>query len=233
MTFKELTYSVWEILSGYNITDDNELTLTIIEENMLSMNQTLLREAYNNKRITQSMYVMDNFVEVEKMDHRIYAEGVTIKADGRFCVARMHELVAGVGNMDLNYFGSTDLSNNYSRKSFRNLANGSGGTLWTLHKPSYGIVQNVAYIEAQKLLGAKYVTAIGLWNDPREASEYDDNADFPTPSEYRLQLLTIQHLFTGKNVPPDLISDAQRQVALPARNPQRSRAKKSEVEETE
>lgn len=230
MIFKELTYSVWEIISGYQITDDNEYSLTHIEEVMLGMNQTLIREAFNNKKISQSLYVMDTFIQVKELTETIEVKGISIKADGRFCYAELNELVAGVGQKDLDYFGNADLSRNYSRKTFRGLVNGEQGTIWSLYTPSYAMVDNIAYMEAHKLLGANYVTAVGLWNDPRKASGYDADRDFPTPSEYRLQLLTIQHMFTGKNVPPDLISDAQRQVMSPRRNPQPNpRTKQEEV----
>lgn len=231
MTFNELTYSVWEILSGFNITDDSEFTVTLIEENMLSMNQTLVREAFNNKKITQSLYVMDAFVEVKKITEEIVVKGIPIKADGVFCYAGLNELVAGVGHKDIDYLGNSDLSRNYSRKSFRQLVTGDRGTLWALHTPSYAMNQNVAYMEAGKLSGTKYVTVFGLWNDPRKASGYDKTRDFPTPSEYKLQMLTIQHLLTGKNVPPDLISDAQRQVQPPRRQAQRQQPRREEAKE--
>jgi hypothetical protein len=228
MIFKELTYSVWEIISGYHITDDSEYSLKQIEEIMLGMNQTLIREAYNNKHISQSLYVMDSFIEVKKMEHSVVAQGIPLKADGKFCKAELNELVAGVGQKDLSYFGSSDLSRNYSRKTLRGLINGDSGTLWSLYTPSYALSDNIAYMDAHKLSGAKYVTVIGLWNDPRKASGYDENKDFPTPSEYKLQMLTIQHMFVGKNIPPDLISNAQREFGQMGQRQQRREPVKEE-----
>lgn len=214
MTFKELTYSILEIISGYNITDDNEFSIKQIEEVMLGMNATLIREAYNNKKLSQSLYLVDEPIEIEKVSTIMEVEGVGVKTINKFCIASLKALVQGVGWDDVIYFGPTDYSKNYSRKSLRALINDSG-SIWKLANPSYALSSNKAYLKREGISMPRYIAVQGLWRDPREVSGYSEDMEFPTPSEYKIQILTIQHMLIGKNIPPDLISDAQRQVTMP------------------
>lgn len=233
MTFKELTYSCLEILSGYNITDDEPISIKQIEEVLLQMNATLVREAYTNKRLSQSLYLTDANLPVQEMVDVIEVQGVNVSTTNKFCIAQLKQLVQGIAWKDVIYVGPTDFSIIYHRKTFRGLINGDNSA-WTLPTPAYAISEDKVYLEQESLSGARYISVKGIWRDPREVTGYDENMDFPTPSEYRMQLLTIQHLLTGKNVPPDLVNDAQRQIGMPRRNAQPNpRTKREEVKERE
>ncbi len=221
MTFKELTYSVLEIITGFNFTDDSEFSIKQVEEVMLGMNATLVREAFTNKQISQSLYVTDELLSVEKIIKSVVIDGVPIASKAKLCKVDLKALVQGIGWKDVIYFGTPDLSADYTRKSFRGLVDSREGTVWPLGKPYYALLGNTAYLETVAYISSRFVTVEGIWRDPREASGYSETMEFPTPSEYKLQMLTIKHLFIGKNVPPDLINNAQRQVTSPqqARQP--------------
>ncbi len=132
MNFKELTYSILETISAYNITDDNEFSKVQIEEVMLSMNSSLVREAYNNKKISQSLYLTDKNLEIKELTNDVLVKGVKIKANANLCYVELEALVQGIGYKDVIYVGPADFATNYKRKSFRQLINGSDGTQWEL-----------------------------------------------------------------------------------------------------
>jgi hypothetical protein len=159
----------------------------------------------------------------------INVKGVNVSTKNKFCVAKLKQLVQGIAWKDIKYLGPTDFSKLYHRKTFRGLINGDS-SVWRLSTPAYAISEDKAYLEQESLSGANYISVVGIWRDPRKVTGYSEDMEFPTPSEYRLQLLTIQHLLTGMNVPPDLINDAQRQIVPPRSDAQRNpRTRREEV----
>lgn len=211
-TFDKLVYSLWEIVSNFNITDDNEYPKAWLEDAVLSVHNTLVREAFNNNRLSQGLYMLHSTLETNQVSEDMEIDGVTVKSRSGLCYSDLPPLVDGVGWSDIEYFGPKGYGTNYSRRSPKSLLSGRS-PLWTSDKPSYTVIGNKALISAENsIVVPKYLSVEALFRDPRTASSYKDDMAFPTPSEYKLELLCLKHLLSSKGVVPDLISDAQRML---------------------
>jgi hypothetical protein len=213
-TLSEMTFSVIEQASGFNITDDNEYPEDLVADILVSVNSTLIREAFRNRTLDESLYLSHENVPILEISNDIEIEGVTVKNNQHLKYASIPYLITGIGDRNLIYFGTSDFSSNFSRKRFQRLIN-QLGIVFKLSNVSYSVIGNKAYFLSTEVQGMSIVSAIGLWNDPRLASSYDPEMPFPTPSDYKMELLALQQLLQTKNVPYDIVNDGQRQIIQP------------------
>ena len=113
--------------------------------------------------------------------------------------------------MDVVYLGYNDFSRSFIRKGIRNLKRRSKG-VYKLPVPGYSIVGNTVFFDEN----INVFSLIGYFKDPREVNTYDENEAFPSVSEYKLELLSLQQLLTTKNIPFDIMNDGQRVYMTPS-----------------
>jgi len=215
--FERLTYSLLEIATNFEVTDDIEFPIPWIEDGLISVHNSLMREAYHNNILGPELLQLHKNVDVEPVSEDVTIEGVSFAIKSELCQAEIPELVSGIGQKYLDYVGTVDLANPFSYKTIRTLINDSG-TLYKLPVPNYAVLGNKILLTKKDMVGKKIISVIGYFRDPRDVNTYDPEAAFPTPSEFKLEMLTLKHIFSAKGVPPDIINDAQRALGQAREN---------------
>lgn len=224
-TFNDAVYSLLEIVTNFSVTDDVEYPVKWVEDALISVHNTLMREARRQHTLGDELLLMHKNIKVKPLEDKIQDGDVTINPKTTFCYVEIPELVSGIDQIPLNYVGPVTLDKPYSYKTFQSI-NDSKGSVWSLNVPNYSIIGDRVLFEKTALKGTKYVSVIAYFRDPRDANTYDPDDAFPTPSEYKLELLGLQHMFQSKNISPDLINEAQRAIQPVKRS--RSRSKKDD-----
>ena len=218
-TLNELTYSILEAVSSFSLNDDFPITVSWVEDQIVSQNNTLIRKAHKERRVDQHLYMMDEQLEVKPLDKSFNVGNLKIGNLTEYCYADTQALVSGLRDREIDFVSNTALTTIYIRKSVKNLLQGSSG-YYSLPKPFYAITRNKILLRTKDIAGSKYIVINGIWRDPRTVSSWDPTEPFPTPSEKNLEILTIQHIGHAMGFPPDLINDAQRAMGQPAKQKQ-------------
>lgn len=209
-----MAYSVIEQASGFNVNDDNEYPVKLVEDILVAVNNSLIREAYKQGKIDQLLYMEHEGMTIKPVEKQLTYNDIPVDVNQHLSYVDLPLLITGIGNKNLMYFGTADYSINFSNKRFEKLIN-QKGVRYHLHNVSFSVVGNRAYFLASEVQGVKFVSAIGIWSDPRTVSSYNAEEAFPTTSDYKMELLALQQLLSGKNIPFDIINDGQRVFAQP------------------
>jgi len=210
-TLKKMTWSVIEQLSNFEVNDDNEYDPRLIEDIIVSIHPTFVRQYHNERRLDQSKMQMHLNVPVEPLNGSFEYNGITFTPKVSVCIAEIPEVVNGIGWSDIGFLGSSDLQDNFIRKSVAAFFARNGRVLFRLPKPQYCIVGNKVLIKGQ----IKFISLIGYFIDPRRVNTYDPEEPFPTMSEYKLEMLALQQILSTKNIPYDIKDDGQRLIVAP------------------
>lgn len=213
-TLKKIVYSVAEAISNFEITDDSPYSLSWLEDQVITQNQTLMRKAKTERRIDEMLYMTDDNLRVKDFSPTSMIGGIPINNCNDFMYADINMPLTGLKGAEINFVSNAGYSIIFKRKSLRELLRGSSGYL-KLGKPSYSILDNKLIFRKQELSGIKYVSMSAIFTDPRKVSSWDENDIFKTPSEKNLELLTIQHVGRVLGMPMDIINDAQRAYQQP------------------
>jgi len=219
-SLKELTYSVLEAVSSFNHTDDFPITNLWIEDQLITQNMTLIRKANDERRLDQTLYMLDEKLEIKSFNQSFEIEGISINNHTLFCYADLKPLISGLKGKAIDFVSNVDYSVLFVEKSLKSLLRGPTGYL-DLPKPSFAFSREYLLFRKSDIAGQKYVNVNGLWRDPRQVSSWSADDEFPTPSERNLEILTVQHIGQALGFPPDLISDAQRVLAQPPKQKER------------
>ena len=224
-TIREISYSVWEQISNFNITDDSPYPYEWIEDTVVATNASLMRQYYDARKLNDELLLTQANVPIEPVENDVTIQGLTIKAKYGFCKADVPPLLTGVENKLLSYVGPPDYSTSYTRRKIYELMNDKGIT-WKLPNPTYAVVGNQLYFKKSPKLG-NVVSVTGYFRDPREVNTFDKETDpFPTPSEFKLEMLTLQQVMQSLNIPMDLLNDAQREYLRTGAGVSQPRSKK-------
>jgi hypothetical protein len=213
-TLKKMVESVIEQASGFNVTDDNEYPELLVEDILVSVNNSLIREAFRNRTLDQTSYMRHENIEIKELSNDIIVEGISIANKSHLLYADIPNLVSGVGDKNLLYLGPVDYSESFSRKRFEKLIN-QRGIVYRLGNISFSIVGNQIFFLETEVMGINIISTIGLFSDPRVVSSYNEDEPFPTPSDYKMELLALQQLLQSKNIPYDIVNDGQRMIVQP------------------
>ncbi len=208
-SLNKLAYSVLEEVSSFELNDDFPITLSLVEDQIISQNHTLLRKAHKERRIDEMLYMYDEELPLKEFDKTIEIEGITIENDTDFCYVEIKSLVTGLKGLEIDVVSNAGYTKVFNRTSFKRLLRGSSG-YYKLGKPEYAIIKDKLFFRAKEVAGMKVISINAIWGDPRKVSSWNPDASFPTPSEKNLETLTVQHIAHGFQFPADLINDGQR-----------------------
>jgi hypothetical protein len=216
-TLKKLVYSILEEVSNWEITDDNPISLPWIEDQIISQNHSLIREAYNNRRIDEYLYQLDEKLEIKQMDKSFVIGDIPISNKTNFCYVDIKTPLTGLRGKEIEVVTYIGYTVSFLRTSIRRLLRKSSG-YYSLDKPKYAVYGDRLLFRRDSVKGMKYISISAIWTDPRVVSSWDPDKSFPTPSEKKLELLTIQHIAQAGGFPMDLINDGQRAYQQPKQN---------------
>ncbi|MCK9577632.1 MAG: hypothetical protein M0R51_17130 [Clostridia bacterium] len=212
-----------EHLQAYKPTDDFSIPRKLILSYMNMIRSALIRQMKG--AINSSYYQLVDCLEVRCLERGCSLGGYTIKADDLKYI-ELPLLVSDMSPDDIKYLGGADLNSKATYlgiDGFMNLEY-SKYTSKMFHYTQIGqkiLLQNLPD-ENMKVL-----TGILLLDNPVDACNWDDETIYPCPSDYRLQVLTIQHILSAYNIYPDEFNNARQDlqsmnVAKPARQQQQT-----------
>lgn len=207
--FEKIVYSLLEIVTNFEVTDDIEYPILWIEDGLISIHNSLMREAFDNNKLGPELLQLQKNVPVKPLTESVQIDGVPINIKSELCYSDIPELVSGIEQKNIDYVGTVDLANSFSYRGIKYLVD-DDGVLYKLPQPVYSILGNKLLFSKEEMLGIQIVSIIGYFRDPRDVNTYDPNTAFQTPSEFKLEMLTLKHILSAKGVTPDIINDAQR-----------------------
>lgn len=215
-TFDKLVYSLIEVATSFTPTDDTEYPVKWVEDAVISVHNSIMRESHARQKFGPELLQLHKEVEIKPYNSSISKNGLTIKTKTDLCYADIPEIVSGIEQIPLTYVGTIDLQSGFSYTNVDELGRGRK-SVWELPKPLYSIFSNKILIESKGPATPKFISVMAYFKDPRDVNTYDPEAVFPTPSEYKLEMLGLQHIMHAKGMPQDLINDAQRALGQPAK----------------
>lgn len=210
-TLDSIAYSVLEILTSFNITDDVDIPLDYLRNLAINVNKSIMRDDIDSGYRLDQFYseITREIKEVSAITQVI--GGISFESPKKMYYVDLPELLTGVtiGESDIRYFGSGDFSVEFSRKSL-SAFNASKGSYMTQHMPIYTVVGSVAYVKRLPDSIARAIKAVCLLADQRDEDGFDNASTlFKTTSPFKLEMLMLKHVGFAFSIPADKIDDAQ------------------------
>lgn len=217
-TLKQLVESIQEKLSSYKVTDDFPIDPLIIEDKIVDVNGSLIREEFvNTGKVNEQFYQRFDCNEVECMETSCVINGITVTKPRDIWRVVMPALQTGISDKDIRYFGLNSFRRNFRRVDIVGLS-ANKYRLYTANQPAYCLNGNEIFVVDLPTSSTKRLGSMVVLADPRTAPRWNyETSIFPTPSPYKLEMLVFKDLVAPLTLPPDLRDDAQRAVEMPSR----------------
>lgn len=200
MTIQEIVDIVKEKLTSFHVTDTFNITDSIIINRINVIRELLIQQ---NKNKIQSMFYSEVCcIDVLCVEPGCEINGEFIESGINLSYSDLPELISGLGGKELKYLGLLGFGNNFSEVSFENLFE-SNYSRYSKRMIQYSRIGNRAYyLNMPK--NVNKVCLVGLVKDPISlCSYYKEKTVYPTPQEYKLELLVVQDILSSYNVAPD------------------------------
>ena len=109
-TLKHLVYSIAEAVSSFELNDDNPISLSWIEDQIISQNHTLIRKANTERRIDEMLYMTDDNIEVKIFDKTSVISGVPITNCHEFSYVDIKPLLTGLKGSEIEFVSNAGYS---------------------------------------------------------------------------------------------------------------------------
>jgi len=203
-------------LEGLKLTDDSLLDPEFIEDQMDIMRASLIREDFDNKKMSDEYYQIVDCLEVQcESASECTIDGITIESNEKFYYVNLPTLVTKIEWKNIKYLGTDKFGtrNNFVRKTLSGYI-ASAGNRYTGHNPLYTVVGEQAVLKNLPSLSPKFLTMVAILNDPLTACNYDAEDDYPVPSVNKLQLLVLKQVLSAYGLTRDHINDALREPMM-------------------
>jgi hypothetical protein len=201
--------SIILMLSGLELTDDSVLDPEFVDDQLDIMRQTLIREAADAKKTLDDFYQLYPCLEVQcESASECEIQGIEFQSETKVLYVQLPDLIKDVGWSSIKYLGFEPMgpTDGFARKTFSGFI-GQAGSRYTAQNKIYTVIGDRAFIknipEDTRLL-----FGIFLLSSPVEACDYNEETNYPVPSEYKLEMLTIKHILAGLGMPRDKLNDA-------------------------
>ena len=151
------------------------------------------------------------------MNADVIVDGLLFRNRTDLCKVDISNLVQGIGWSNIEYAGSADFSIKFTRKEVNTFLRPKTDLRWTLPFPWFCVMNETMLLKKAEVPSLQFITISGIWRDPRKVSSYLSTNMFPTPSEYKLELLMFQQVLQSKGIPWDTLQDGQRTIVAPRR----------------
>lgn len=211
-TIQQIRDSIKEQVSAFYINDDNRIDNGWLEDEIVAINESLLREEIKANKTLPDRYF--NFIEDidvarEEVSSTTIA-GITLTSGDYIYKSVLPSLLDGVGWTNIKYLGITslDADSSFTRKTMNGYMS-SEGNKWTKDNTIYTVLGDMIFYKNLPTEGTRTVSGIFILSDQRDGDGWSDStSEFITPSVYKLELLTIKQIFASYQVPADMINDA-------------------------
>lgn len=202
-TAKEHIELIRETLHSYKTFDKTDIIDEVILASMNIVRAALIRQQ-KPKGVDSSFYQLIPCLEIECVSNECEYVGYTISGEGTKQVV-LPPLVRDMSPYDIKYLGGDDMLSNGTKLSVEgfSMLHHSRYVADKFHYLVLGdrvLLKNVPRRNNEEL---KLLTGILLLDNPIDACNFTDETPYPCPSDYRLQVLTIQHILQAYHIYPD------------------------------
>jgi len=200
-----------EYLQAYKPTDDFHIPPLLILSYMNMIRAALIRQDKYN--IDSSMYQIVDCLQIECLERNCSVFGYNMKIDGIKTI-NVPLLVSGVSPYDIKYLGGADLMSNGTKLSIDGFVN-FNASRWTKNEFHYCVIGDKIYLKnlpSHNNEDMQLLTGMLLLDNPVDACNWTDESIYPCPSDYRLQVLTVQHILSAYNIYPDEYNNARQDL---------------------
>jgi len=208
-TLWQIRDSIMEALHSYEITDDRVIEPELVEDKIIDLRSTLIKEEALSGPIDQGYYQIIENLEVLYNDNSIrISPSITIRQTKKIGTVDLPGLNTRIGQKAILYFGLPDLSYNFDYKTLLGVISNNSAQ-FTKDRYVFTVVGTQALVRNYGLEGKRYVTVIAILEDPRKAPGYVfETSDFPVSDPQKLELLVIKHFMSTMGFGPDKLNDA-------------------------
>lgn len=200
MLIQEIVDIVKEKLTSFHVTDTFNITDSIIINRINTIRELLIQQ---NKNKIQSMFYSEVCcIDVKCVEPGCEINGEYIESGINLSYSDLPELISGLNGKELKYLGLSGFGNKFSEVAFENLFE-SNYSRFSKKMIQFSRVGNRAYyLNLPK--NVNKLCLIGLVKDPVSlCSYYKERTIYPSPQEYKLELLVVQDILSSYNVNPD------------------------------
>ena len=205
---KNIIESVKEELAQYKLSDDFPIEREYLVDKANDCRAALIRDAYTAGKIEGGYYQQMCCIEVLCADVGCEINGVTIPSGQVVWYADLPALVQDIGELNIKYFGLMGFVGNFIRRSWENWLN-IEGNVWTSTKPSYTLIGSRAYFKNLPTTGLKFLCLVAILYNPVDSCNYDENTEYPVPSDLTLQTLMCKDILSKWVSFPDPKNDGK------------------------
>jgi len=211
-SLKGIAYSVLELISGFNITDDNPIPIPWLIDLAVKLNETIVIDYFNEKVSVSGMYSTIDGLEIKEVAaSEIELSGMRFVSNQKLFYSDVPDLVDRIGWKNISYLGSVDFTEEFSRRSLSGFSNVKTQR-WRF--PLYTHVGNKIYYKFLPTNQSMAVKMVALLKDQRNEIGFNESTTiFKTPSPFKLEMLMVKHIASAYGVPVDALNDAQNQLA--------------------
>ena len=204
MSLKAIIDSTKETVSNFNLTD----TFPVDDEWMMDKADTIreLLIQQNVKKIQQSMYQLITCLEIEQVQPGCTINGIYVPTGGILHKVVLPELVQGIGDQAIRYFGLADFKGSFTNRPIETFQK-EVRDRWTNKQIKSAFIGRDAYLKNVPC-GMQRVWLVAIVKHPRTICDYDDEtSDYPCPAEYKLELLLAQDILSSMGIDRDELND--------------------------
>lgn len=216
-----------EALQAYKITDDFYIDPDVILATMNMVRSALLRQMKHS--VDSGMYQLVDCLKIECISRKCEVNGYTLETEPLLKVV-LPTLVSDMSPYDIKYLGGVDLQSGGTRLSLDGFAN-LQHSRFVKDKFHYTIMGNDCYLKnlpssINKDTG--FLSGMLLLHNPVDACNWNDETNYPCPSDYRLQVLTIQHILEGHRMKTDENNNAREQLNFAGGQPKQQQQQQTQ-----
>lgn len=207
-TLAEIGFSIRNMLTGFVSSDDERLDMELIYKKIHDVRAVLIREDLDTRgRVPFDMYQEINCLEVKC--EPIVCNGVDSGEVDHYI--EIPKLITGLGWSDIYYLGTVGRKGGFQRTGVTQFQYNEHSQL-KKKKPYYTIIGGKAYLKNLPSDSLKYISLIGILEDPMNTGCYDvtENDEYPIPAHmiHKMEIIVIKHFASSMGILPDEFNNA-------------------------
>ena len=202
--------SIKEELSHYKITDDFVMEDEYLIDKVNDFRASLIRDSYRNKLIDGKYYQQLCCLEIECLEVGCEINGITLPSGIVVWYVDLPTMVQDIGFLDIKYLGLMGFTDKWREVSWNDFMN-IEANLWSGTKTVFTRVGSRAYIKNLPAPNTpKFACLVGILYNPVDSCDYDENDEYPCPSDITLQMLVKKDIMSTGFMPlPDTKNDGK------------------------
>lgn len=206
-TGASLRSEIIEDLKKYDVTNDLQIDLELIDDKIVEANLSVLQKFYNSKMSLEGFYMIVPSVSVVCQRDTCTIGGFTFADRTIYYKAILPALVKFIGDSNISYFGLFGFEEDISRLELPDFV-ARKHSRWSGGKAIYALIGDTAVLKNIPE-GFSAATLVCIPEDPRAIPGFDwETSNFPTASPEAIKVI-VKNSITQTPLVPDLVGGSQ------------------------